>query len=690
MSGPNAPESGNHQFDPLTVAAIRDRCWDHGWRPMPVLSWDHPDPIIAGKAPLGKDWGKRARQNPPECIKLGAVVKHAWNTGILCDGLRLIDIDVDDTEKAGAVRKLAVETLGDTIGRYRDNSARSALAYRAADGSPAHREITGAAHTTEFSCRVEVLGHGQQFVAHGVHKSGVPIWWSPAGPDQTAVDDLPAVTEDAITAFLKAAALLIGADPEQVEQRTNGHDHQAGEPQADPLRIAAALLDIPNHGPADWEAWNKVGMAVWRATGGSDMGWAALDAWSRRNRAYDAEQTRARWDHYFTSPPTQIGAGTIFHMAAEARRARANGPDHAPPDEDPRPDVPPDYGPTPHSRLPPWLSLAEFMATYETPDYVVDGILQRGRLYALTSPTSHGKTAVAQLIGIHVAANRNLGNIEVTGGPIIFLAGENPSDLCVRMHAACQYHGLNPTNVPLLVMPGNFPLTPEAAEELKNTIDAEGVNPAGIIFDTAASFFPGDNDNDNVQKGAYGRNLRVLTTCQGRPFVLVPTHPVKHPDRDNLLPAGGGAFLNELDGNLTLWGEPVGEIATMHWQGKFRGADFQPVTFALQQVKIAGLMDARGRPVVSIIATLQTYDQAEAAARTARSDEDTVLELLRRHPGISIRAVCTEASWLSPAGSPLISKVQRLIKSLKADKLVALHRGKYRLTEAGKKEVSAE
>jgi Bifunctional DNA primase/polymerase, N-terminal len=259
------PESGNSHFNPLTVAAIRDRCWDHGWRPMPVLSWDHPDPITAGKAPIGKDWGKRARQNPPECIKLGAVVKHALNTGLLCDGLRVIDGDVDDHEIAGKIRLLATTMFGDTIGRYRDNSARFALAYRAADGSPAKRAITGTAG------KVEVLGHGQQFVAHGVHPSGAAIWWSPAGPDETAVDDLPAVTEQQITDFLAACASLIGADPEQAEQRTNGHDHEAGEPQADTLRIAAALGQIPNDGPADWEGWNRVGMAVWAATGGNDM-----------------------------------------------------------------------------------------------------------------------------------------------------------------------------------------------------------------------------------------------------------------------------------------------------------------------------------------------------------------------------------------------------------------------------------
>ncbi len=340
-------------------------------------------------------------------------------------------------------------------------------------------------------------------------------------------------------------------------------------------------------------------------------------------------------------------------------------------------------------KLPKLLSLAEFMATYEPPDYIVDGIIQRGRLYALTSPTGHGKTAVAQLLGIYIAAGRNIGAIEVIQGPIVFLAGENPADLCCRMYAACQVYGIDPTKIPMHVMAGNFPLTPEAAEELKAEIDAKGINPVGIIFDTAASFFPGDNDNDNVQKGAYARNLRVLTTCDGNPFVLTPSHPVKNPDRDNLLPAGGGAFLNELDGNLTLWGEPVGEVAAMHWQGKFRGADFQPVSFALVQVKIAALLDQKGRPIVSIVATLQTAGQAEDAAKQTLGDENTVLELMRRHPGISQRNLATEAGWVNEKGAPSTSKVNRLLHALKKDKLVKLYRGKWCLTDTGKKEAGA-
>ena len=37
----------------------------------------------------------------------------------------------------------------------------------------------------------------------------------------------------------------------------------------------------------------------------------------------------------------------------------------------------------------------------------------------------------------------------------------------------------------------------------------------------------------------------------GEPCVIVACHPVKNASDDNLIPRGGGAFLNEVDGNLT-------------------------------------------------------------------------------------------------------------------------------------------
>ena len=96
----------------------------------------------------------------------------------------------------------------------------------------------------------------------------------------------------------------------------DGGPREAGEPQASVERIAAALAVIPNN--EDWDGWNNIGMATWRATGGSEAGFVAFDAWSKKSSRYDADTTAAKWAAYFKSPPTHIGAGTIFLLADQA------------------------------------------------------------------------------------------------------------------------------------------------------------------------------------------------------------------------------------------------------------------------------------------------------------------------------------------------------------------------------------
>jgi DNA polymerase V len=53
--------------DLIAIATLRCKAWANGWRPLAVLSWDHPDREHAGKKPLGRDWPERARKDPPEC-----------------------------------------------------------------------------------------------------------------------------------------------------------------------------------------------------------------------------------------------------------------------------------------------------------------------------------------------------------------------------------------------------------------------------------------------------------------------------------------------------------------------------------------------------------------------------------------------------------------------------------------------
>ena len=282
------------------------------------------------------------------------------------------------------------------------------------------------------------------------------------------------------------------------------------DPQRSTAAIVAALACIPNAGPANWDAWNRIGMAVWRAAGGRGEGLDAWTAWSARNPANGGKDNCAdRWRNYFNSPPTKLGFGTLYH---EARKWRPlfvapfdpvgeNGGDGTATDGDLPFETP--------SGLPTILDTVAFLATFVMPDYLIDGIIQRGRLHALTSPTGHGKTAVALFLACMMAMGRHIGALEVVQGDVLIMGGENPDDLCVRLHAACAAYGIDPVSLPVFVMPGNFPLDGAAAEALKQRINDTGRTFSLIIGDSLAAYFPGDDENHNVQMGAYARNWRV-------------------------------------------------------------------------------------------------------------------------------------------------------------------------------------
>jgi hypothetical protein len=106
---------------------------------------------------------------------------------------------------------------------------------------------------------------------------------------------------------LREAVAARGDDIREADYAT----HEASEPEADPLDVAAALAVIPN-ADLEWDEWNRIGMATWRATGGSASGLAAFISWSEKSGKYHEADVRERWQHYFTSPPTHIGAGTLF------------------------------------------------------------------------------------------------------------------------------------------------------------------------------------------------------------------------------------------------------------------------------------------------------------------------------------------------------------------------------------------
>jgi putative DNA primase/helicase len=73
---------------------------------------------------------------------------------------------------------------------------------------------------------------------------------------------------------------------------------------------------VPND-DLSWDKWTSWGLALIRASGGSERGFEIFDAFSQQSNKYDAESTRARWEEMKRSPPNRTGEGKIYKTARE-------------------------------------------------------------------------------------------------------------------------------------------------------------------------------------------------------------------------------------------------------------------------------------------------------------------------------------------------------------------------------------
>jgi hypothetical protein len=175
-----------------------------------------------------------------------------------------------------------------------------------------------------------------------------------------------------------------------------------------------------------------------------------------------------------------------------------------------------------------------------------------------------------------------------------------------------EHMGFDTGDIDVYFIPGVFKIS-----EMYDAIGGEAKVLGGVgavMVDTSAAYYEGDCENDNVQAGNHARMLRQLTEMAGGPCVIVGCHPCKGATDDNMLPRGGGAFLNELDGNLTAIA--ADNMVEMHWQGKFRGPDFEPMHFEISSVTAEALKDRKGRPVWTAIAKPVTSVRACRHGRT--------------------------------------------------------------------------
>lgn len=171
---------------------------------------------------------------------------------------------------------------------------------------------------------LDVRGNGGLVVAPpSMHVTGRPYRWLNTGP-------LAAMPGWLLNWFnerdRKPAQATVQLPPHlAARQRTGLATRLASEREAVSVDdIWSALCAIPN-ADRGWDAWNRVGMAVWAACDGAEIGAELFERWSSTSRKHVEGAAFERWRAYAGTPPTSIGFGSLFY------EARQNNPAWSPP-----------------------------------------------------------------------------------------------------------------------------------------------------------------------------------------------------------------------------------------------------------------------------------------------------------------------------------------------------------------------
>ena len=337
----------------------------------------------------------------------------------------------------------------------------------------------------------------------------------------------------------------------------------------------------------------------------------------------------------------------------------------------------------PRGERPQLKSAASFCLEYVPLAYVVEPVIRTQSMYSLTAKTGAGKTAFAVSLCLAVATGRSdLIGMDVEQGRVAYLAFENPDDVRMRLMTAAYL-----LNVDLRDVGDDFVILDARAKpiDLVDELRARSVDGGNfilVVLDTFAAGFDGTDINDNVQAGEFLRRLRPITQLDGLPALVIPAHPTKNAAEDNLVPYGGGAILNEVDGNLTLSKRTETGNTVLHWQGKFRGLEFTPRHFRFEIVGCPDVIDNKNRQVQIPVLRPTSAEEVEERVAVELDREIRVLQAIAEGEGRTpLRQIASEINVSKSA-------VERHAKHLAAKKLADQDlKGNYRVTAAGSRKL---
>lgn len=656
-----------------TVTAERIALKNAGYIPTPC----------DGKKPILRDWPDRLQINDADIELWREERPAAQNTGALTRNNPTFDIDVMDASVADRIEAIIREHAadGEILVRY-GREPKRAIPFRLGGEpfkkirTPIFIDVNGDEN------KVEVLSDGQQFVVAGIHPdTSKPYTWRPCPLQAVASNKLPSINECEASILIEQFTAVLRQTGWKEKQRASANvtaPLSKREQAYGAKTLENAADEVAGAAPGERnDVLNAKAYTLGRQVGAGRLDRTEVER-ELMNAADKSGLIKDDGSHAaLATIASGIDAGLENPAPPLKDRANGNrgadsgkGGTDAAENKAGRDDLV-------------VLSSREFVANFASPDPLIEGVLQRGFIYALTAHTGRGKSALALLFCALIGSGRQLGYLDVEKGRCLYLAGENHTDIRYRWIAMAQQMDFDADSIDVHFIEGRFSIANKynALERIAEELGGLDF----IVVDSSAAFFEGDDENSNSQAGKHAAQLRELTELPGNPCVLALCHPPKNAGEDNLQPRGGGAYVAEIDGNLTATKDEM--TITLHWQTKLRGSDFAPINFLLRTVTHERLVSKKGKLMPTVVASLLSDTAKEEMTKVRRSDEDQLLEAIENDPSASLADLATKLNWLTATGGPAKQKVHRMIEGLHTQKLVAKHRGRYMLTEKGKKEL---
>ena len=185
------------------VKKLREKLWENGYRPIAILT--------GKKRPYREGYIEGAKKDPPDAV-VEPVYAFCASTAILCQGLRAIDIDVDDPGLCESIQKAALEIFGPCPIRYREDSPRRLFLYKNTSCDASKKLIS-----FENGQNIEILGCRQKFLSFGQHESGAQYQWvNDYSPLSLRAEDLVEFDEEKINLLRSVCSSLSPLKQEKI------------------------------------------------------------------------------------------------------------------------------------------------------------------------------------------------------------------------------------------------------------------------------------------------------------------------------------------------------------------------------------------------------------------------------------------------------------------------------------------